>query len=536
MINSKILFILLLTIVQIYSQTCFGIDKSSTQVCSASGICVSDNKCSCYSGFDGNQCENKAKSTCKWNTNVMTKTDFYPTADPESIDFEDDKLEMSIKAPLVTDRLDTKIFIQNASYAQCAYPGNNVINQLDESGKCFNRFNYSLPWSTGKNCGWETQNTQDQRIYNGNMYIEQTENIGLIRGQSIQRYIKRVIPLSVKFQTRVSVSTDIKVFAPVAMFTAITKQEYIEGPPKSGDFEFITSLQYPFQLDTTNLNVDEFPSGLVPTLKDISDECKPNQPCTQKFAMKLEVKGACSFTGTYKMKLKLKCHPSITNAADCPLDSNRDVTIEISANSENFCSVVNVNINLSGTLKSYQDVSHTIRKDAFLLGQTSFFKAEVSSPKATLKETKIVRVQWEQGNSTKVLFDNFAITTEGTTEKFALGATGSNDASFKFDLEKEYMNIAEDSNADFKVSALLEVKYQSIDGQTETTFSDASFSLLDLKTLQAEVDPVEGSQQSKYSEEIKIFGIYEPKNNGGSVISIGLSLMIFISSIYVFLM
>eukprot|EP01080_Neovahlkampfia_damariscottae_P005533 gene5533-9355_t len=328
------------------------------------------------------------------------------------------------------------------------------------------------------------------------MYIEQKENIGLIRGQSIQRYIKRVIPLSVKLQTRVSVSTDIKVFAPVTMFTAITKQEYIEGPPKSGDFEFITSLQYPFQLDTSNLNVNEFPSGLVPTLKDISDECKPNQPCTQKFSMKLEVKGVCSFTGTYKMKLKLKCHPSITNAADCPVDSNRDVTIEISANSENFCSVVNVNINLSGTLKSYQDVSHTIRKDAFLLGQTSFFKAE-------------------QGNSTKVLFDNFVIINEGTTEKFALGATGSNDASFKFDLEKEYMNIAEDSNADFKVSALLEVKYQSIDGQTETTFSDASFSLLDLKTLQAEVDPVEGSQQSKYSEEIKIFGIYEPKNNGG---------------------
>eukprot|EP01080_Neovahlkampfia_damariscottae_P003115 gene3115-5285_t len=536
MISSRILLILLLATLQIYAQICFGVGKTEGSVCSGSGICVGDDKCSCFSGYDGNQCQHKAISTCTWNTNTMTKTDFYPTADSDSIDFKNDKLEMSIKAPLVTDRLETNIFIQNASYSQCAYPGNYVVNELDESGKCYNRFNYSLPWSTGKNCGWETQNTEDQRIYNGNMYIEQKENIGLIRGQSIQRYIKRVIPLSVKFQTRVSVSTDIKVFAPVAMFTAVTKQEYIEGPPKSGLFEFITSLQYPFQLDTTNLNVYEYPVGLVPTLRDISGECKPNQPCTQKFAIDLDVKGACSFTGTYKMKYQLKCHPSITNAADCPLDANREVTIEISANSENFCSVVNVNINLSGTLKAYQDVSHTIRKDAFLLGQTSFFKAEVTSPKATLKETKIVRVQWEQGNLTKVLYDNFALTNDGTTEKFVLGSTGSNDAAFKFDLEKEYMNIAEDSNADFKVSALLEVKYQSIDGQTETTFSDASFSILDLKTLQAEVDPVEGSQQSKYSEKIKIFGIYEPNNNGGNIISIGLNLMFFISSIYVFLM
>eukprot|EP01080_Neovahlkampfia_damariscottae_P013046 gene13046-8183_t len=243
------------------------------------------------------------------------------------------------------------------------------------------------------------------------------------------------------------------------------------------------------------------------------------------------------------MNFKLKCHPSITNAADCPLDANRDVSIEISANSENFCSVVNVNINLSGTLKAYQDITHTIRKDAFLLGQTSFFKAEVSSPKATLKETKIVRVQWEQGNLTKVLFDNFAITTEGTTEKFVLGATGSNDAAFRFALEKEYMSIAEDSNEDFKVSALLEVKYQSIDGSSETTqLSDISFSkkeLQDIKSMYsaAEVAPIEGNQQSKYSEEIKIFGIYEPLDNGSNkIISIGLNMIIAMLSLYIFLL
>ena len=541
MINSKVLILLLLSIVQIYAQTCFGVDKSAANVCSSVGVCVETDKCSCYSGYDGNQCQNKAStSTCTWNKNTLTKTDYYPTADPKSIDYVNDILKMSIKAPLVEERLDTKIYIQNASYTQCAYPGTYVTNELDQSGVCYNRFNYSLPWITGKNCGWEIKDTEDQKIYNGNMYIEQKENIGTIRGQAIQRNIKRVIPLSVKFQTRVSISTAIKVFAPVNLFTAITRQEYIEGPPKAGVFDFITSLQYPFQIDTSaTLAVNQFPSGLVPTLKDISNqqECLANQACTQKFSMGLEVKGACSFTGVYKMKFVLKCHPSITNAADCPLDANKNVDIEISANSEDFCSVVNVNINLSGSLKAYQDVSHTITKNAFLLGQTSFFKAEVSSPKATLKETKIVRVQWEQGNLTKVLFDQSAITTEGTTEKFAIGLFSSNTAAFKFDLDQAYMNIAVDSNADFKVSALVEVKYQAIDGTTEYAYSDASFSVADLKQIQAEEVPVEGSQQSKQSEQIKVFGIYEPKDNGvGKGFIWSLNVFAFILSVYVLMM
>jgi hypothetical protein len=76
---------------------------------------------------------------------------------------------------------------------------------------------------------------------------------------------------------------------------------------------------------------------------------------------------------------------------NCPLDANRDVNIEISANSEDFCTAVNVNIDLTGTLKSYQDAARATPKDAFLLGQTSFFRAQVQSPKATLKETKILK-------------------------------------------------------------------------------------------------------------------------------------------------
>jgi hypothetical protein len=71
--------------------------------------CVKQDFCSCFSGFDGLQCENQASTTtCTWNKNSLTKTDFYPTADTSKVFFNDDKLFMSIKAPLVEDRLETK--------------------------------------------------------------------------------------------------------------------------------------------------------------------------------------------------------------------------------------------------------------------------------------------------------------------------------------------------------------------------------------------------------------------------------------------
>jgi hypothetical protein len=284
-------------------------------------------------------------------------------------------------------------------------------------------------------------------------------------------------------------------------------------------------------LTSNPLDVSSFPTGLIPTLVDISDasQCVANQPCNQKYKMVLAVNGTCYFTGIYKMTFKLQCHPSIENPINCPLDANRDINIEISANSEDFCTTVNLNIDLTGTLKSYQDETHTIVKDAFLLGQTSFFQAAVQSPKATLQENKIIRVQWDQGNLTKVLYDNSAITSEGTIEKFVLGSFAATTANFKFDLEKAYMDIPVDSNQDFTVSALLQVKYQVIDGTTTFSSYSQSFSLKDMKFTKADTPPITNSQNSKYSKKIKIFGLYEAKKNGSN--SIVLSFMALFSLI-----
>jgi hypothetical protein len=82
------------------------------------------------------------------------------------------------------------------------------------------------------------------------MYIEQKENIGVIRGQSIQRFIKRVIPLQVNFKTRVTVSTAIK-FAPVTCSQQSQDKNTLKVLQKKGNL-ILFSLQYPFKIDNSN--------------------------------------------------------------------------------------------------------------------------------------------------------------------------------------------------------------------------------------------------------------------------------------------
>ena len=114
---------------------------------------------------------------------------------------------------------------------------------------------------------------------------------------------------------------------------------------------------------------------------------------------------------------------------------------------------------------------------------------------------------------TKVLFDESKITTEGTLEKFAVGAFSSNTASFKFDLSKEWMNIPVDSNSDFQVVAVLQVKYQSIDGTQEISYSNMILPKDVYQTQTISIPSESGDQDSKFSEKIKIFGEYEQKKD-----------------------
>jgi hypothetical protein len=243
----------------------------------------------------------------------------------KSADFGNDRLKLVIASPLVKDRLESQIYIQNKTYDQCTYPGDFTANSLDNKAPCGNDFEYNLPWSKGKNCGWSVKDGIDEKVYSGNVYIEERENLGTIRGSPIERTLRRVIPLVVRFKTRVTVSTVIKVNSDINLFAAIVLQAYVPDP-NAGILEFITNVQYPFVIDTKqDFCVITSPNGTFAKLQDISvaSDCVVDKPCTQRWRMPIAVKdGVCSLSGVYKAAFKLGCHSSITDPVNCPVQKS----------------------------------------------------------------------------------------------------------------------------------------------------------------------------------------------------------------------
>jgi hypothetical protein len=276
---------------------------------------------------------------------------------------------------------------------------------------------------------------------------------------------------------------------------------------------------YPVMIDPDNLQVVSYPLGLYPTIKDISDSsnCVSRESCTQKYSIFLGIDGACSFSGVYKFKFKYKCHPSITKDELCPLsEKDKNVEIVLDVNSENFCSSLNVNVDISGNIKSYKDDSYSNLKDIFLEEETSFFKVEVKSSQASIKETKVIRVHYEKGNLTTVLFDNSEITKDGVDSNLKIrNSASSTTATFQFDLAKLNLDagsLTANSTQYLKVSALIAVRYESSDGSTFFSYSNSSLlRSVDLKGTTG------SSQMTKCSNNIQLFQLYKPKHNGGSI-------------------
>jgi hypothetical protein len=466
---SKILLLLCLA-ATLSAQLCYGIDASNSTVCSSQGACLSTNAtanvCSCYSGYAGNNCAQVAPtSTCTWNNNTQSNVGFYPTLDTPNMAFTNNMLYLSFKAPLVNGRLNSTVYIQSKSYTQCAYPGNYTTNTLDLSTPCYNRFNYSIPWDVAVNCGWDVVVGTDQDVYSANVFVESLEVIGAIRGYPVYRSVQTMVPISITFKKRLFISAIITVESHAALYTAILVKKYIPGPPVSGDFDFLTSLQYPYMMNTSApFSVVSVPTGLTASISDISiaGECPSGAPCVQKWRIPVGVTTACTFTGTYTINFKLQCHPSIVDPVNCPLDStNNNAVATLTVDSENFCVTAGINVGLIGTLKSYSDNAFTVQKSAYSHGNTAYFRASLASSQAFLTGCKIISVQWEDETSlvTQTLYSNSFITTEGINEVFALGPNDTSTASFNFKLDPSWMPVPVDGSRNFNVSAIVEVSY-----------------------------------------------------------------------------
>jgi hypothetical protein len=136
-----------------------------------------------------------------------------------------------------------------------------------------------------------------------------------------------------------------------------------------------TSVQYPFELINPNINTNV--SGLNPFIGTSSQNCPANLPCEKNSNVSLARTNACFFSGSYAVTYDIICNANYAGA--CPLQGET-ATVVFSVISQNLCGLFTEDIDLQGSLNSYLNDYQTIRA-AFIIGQTSYWRFDVSSSK-----------------------------------------------------------------------------------------------------------------------------------------------------------
>lgn len=391
--------------------TCFGLTPNNTLACSGTGVCRGPNLCSCFSGFNGTQCENVISLACPLVSLSATSVTAPPTLNPAGTFFNNDTLFLEIDSPVVEGRLDTNITIQNAKFRLCRYPGQYWSNLLDNTG-CANRFVAAIPWSVAKLCGWKinhaTNVTGSQLIFNGKILVTQREDLGLIGNQGLIRVVRNAFGIMIAFQTHImlsvtiSVDTSPPVVVPLSLqtlqqsyepewrssakatdiFAAITRQEFIAGPPRGAFIGVVTKL------DPGRRLINPVLTGLPPGIRVVAiteltqaGECSdPDDFCVQLWQIQLAIDSACSLTGTYQLRFTKDCIGGAKSKTECVPSL---VNIQLSVTSENFCAVVQLDVNVNATFVAALDPDFS--NMGILAGnRDGYFRAIVKSAEATI--------------------------------------------------------------------------------------------------------------------------------------------------------
>jgi len=445
-------------------------------VCSSEGSCInyspSEAYCACASGSSGPDCAGAAAGTCTFNSVSATSTNNIPIAVLAS--YDNDMLTVSVKSPLVTERAYSTIWLDDsvATNSNCTYPGKFWSREFDG---CADRFLGVMPWIDTNSCGWVLDSSDlEYFTYNTNMLIQHHDLIDPFAGRAdqppVQRLTQHVIPLQVQFQKSIDVSTNITVQSPVRLLVAVTRQE-VASNTQNAIIEVTTNLLYPYKLTAAQLGLtpSNYP-GMTFQIVEVGDSALcPNTPgsaCTQVFRINIVIAGNCQISGAYGINWNLTCQlDPITGArpASCAIQNGAQASAAISILSEDFCAKVSVKVAISGSLNSFDSASYLVPKSQFIVNQTSFFRAEVESPDATLTSSVVRSVKLVSGAEQILLFsDGSSAIPEAA---FQLDQNGANFAEFFFTLRGSYITgIGQDSSKQYSVVARIDVTFTGVPG------------------------------------------------------------------------
>jgi hypothetical protein len=287
----------------------------------------------------------------------------------------------------------------------------------------------------------------------------------------VERLTQHVIPLQVQFQKFIDVSTNITVQSPVRLLVAVTRQE-VASNTQNAIIEVTTNLLYPYKLTAEQLGLTpsaQYP-GMTFQIVEVGDSALcPNTPgsaCTQVFRINIVIAGNCQISGAYGINWNLTCQldpVSGARPASCAIQNGAQASAAISILSEDFCAKVSVKVAISGALSSFDSASYLVPKTQFIVNQTSYFRAEVQSPDATLTSSVVRSVKLVSGAEQILLYsDGSSAIPEAA---FQLDQNGADFAEFFFTLKDSYITgIGQDSSKQYSVVARIDVTFTGVPG------------------------------------------------------------------------
>jgi hypothetical protein len=287
-----------------------------------------------------------------------------------------------------------------------------IDNPADPTG-CTVILRAVSPWATLRpSCGVyldAASSSSTWAVFRGSLLIDLFEtNLPSIRTRTVTRLVHSVLPFQVRFPKSVSADSDVTVYSPVNLNSAIIRQFTILLPNEEVQAQSLirlfTSIQYPFKLTSPTWGArsrNDFDFLETTEAEELlaGEDCLDNAGdanCEQEFKIAFEAwtPPICDFTGVYTLNFVVRCEPGAEANCPLPLNTNTgfkqsDASVTFSITTEHFCPLVLAEVDIHAALSSYQDGAHGIPKDDFIHDATAYFKATVSSNVATIVECSI---------------------------------------------------------------------------------------------------------------------------------------------------
>jgi len=282
------------------------------------------------------------------------------------------------------------------------YPISNFITK--QVYYCKDYFVINMPWELASRCYWTVSQEETFQVWTGQVVLRHEEWV-----QSITQWrtIQSILRVSIRFSKFVSVQTTSSVYNSPTLQAAVTKQIVAIDRSDPARVELVSILPWPYKLDVTNGN---WVVGIVPKNPDgstkysnitlSSTDCNSTQgiQCKQRWNHLLTLNDkTCTLTGAYATNYSLICSTG-SDANSCPLtQQDKNVAIQYSLTSEDFCATIQVDVGLTAVMTSFEDSGFTTPKTAYIVDRVAYFKIVITSELGSViqfQASKITQIQF----------------------------------------------------------------------------------------------------------------------------------------------